>query len=194
MEYGTKITIDSASLANKGLEVIEACRLFKVKPEQVKVTIHPQSLIHSLIKTTDGVLYAQISPPDMRHPILTALMWPTIVPNSLEEFDITSEGTMTFAPPRFEDFPMLSLAYKALSMGESATIAYNAANEVAVSAFLKEQILFTDISSVTEKVLEQDWSMDVTSIQEVFSFDDRGRQLAQAAVETLQSQNSRGPQ
>ena len=79
-------------------------------------------------------------------------------------------------------------------MGESATIAYNAANEVAVSAFLKEQILFTDISSVTEKVLEQDWSMDVTSIQEVFSFDDRGRQLAQAAVETLQSQNSRGPQ
>ena len=191
---GQKITIDSASLANKGLEVIEACRLFKVKPEQVKVTIHPQSLIHSLIKTTDGVLYAQISPPDMRHPILTALMWPTFVPNSLEEFDITSEGTMTFTPPRFEDFPMLSLAYKALSMGESATIAYNAANEVAVSAFLKEQILFTDISSVTEKVLEQDWSMDVTSIQEVFSFDDRGRQLAQAAVETLQSQNSRGPQ
>lgn len=191
---GQKITIDSASLANKGLEVIEACRLFKVKPEQVKVTVHPQSLIHSLIRTTDGVLYAQISPPDMRHPILTALMWPSFVPNSLEEFDITAQGTMTFTPPRFMDFPMLSLAYKALNMGESATIAYNAANEVAVAAFLEEKILFTDIAKVTEKVLEEDWSMDVTSIEEVFAFDTRGRQCAHVVIENLQSEKLRGCQ
>ena len=180
-DMGTKITIDSASLANKGLEVIEACRLFAVSPDKVKVTVHPQSLVHSLIKTKDGVLYAQISPPDMRHPILTALTWPEFVPSSLEEWDIVSGGTLSFYPPRLEDFPMLPLAYKSLSMG-AGPIAYNAANEIAVEAFLQEKITFTQISSVTEKVLEGDWRREPVTIEEVFLFDKQARQQAKAAV------------
>ncbi len=181
-DMGTKITIDSASLANKGLEVIEACRLFGVSPDRVKVTVHPQSLVHSLIRTKDGVLYAQISPPDMRHPILTALTWPEFVPSSLEEWDIVSGGTLNFYPPRMDDFPMLPLAYKSLSLG-AGPIAYNAANEVAVAAFLKKKILFTQIATVTEKVLQHDWSQEPVTIEEVFLFDKKARQLAQDIVE-----------
>lgn len=180
-DMGTKITIDSASLANKGLEVIEACRLFDVSPDKVKVTVHPQSLVHSLIRTKDGVLYSQISPPDMRHPILTALTWPEFVPSSLKEWDIVSGGTLSFYPPRVEDFPMLPLAYKALSMG-AGPIAYNAANEIAVEAFLQEKITFTQISSVTEKVLEGDWGREPVTIEEVFLFDKQARQQANDAV------------
>lgn len=180
-DMGTKITIDSASLANKGLEVIEACRLFNVSPDKVKVTVHPQSLVHSLIRTKDGVLYAQISPPDMRHPIMTALTWPEFVPSSLEEWDIVSGGTLSFYPPRMDDFPMLPLAYKSLSMG-AGPIAYNAANEIAVEAFLQEKITFTQISSVTEKVLEGDWNQEPVTIEEVFLFDKQARQQAMEAV------------
>ena len=180
-DMGTKITIDSASLANKGLEVIEACRLFGVTPDRVKVTVHPQSLVHSLIRTMDGVLYAQISPPDMRHPILTALTWPDFVPSSLEEWDIVSGGTLSFYPPRMDDFPMLPLAYKSLSMG-AGPIAYNAANEVAVEAFLQEKISFTQIATVTEKVLEGDWSQEPVTIDEVFLFDKQARQQAKDVV------------
>lgn len=188
-DMGTKITIDSATLANKGLEVIEACRLFNVAPERVKVTVHPQSLVHSLIRTTDGVLYAQISPPDMRHPILAALTWPEFVPSSLEEWDITAGGTLNFYPPRMDDFPMLPLAYKAL-LQNAGPIAYNAANEVAVEAFLAEKISFTQIAAITEQVLAEDWSREPVTIQDVFLFDRQARQLAQQLVEKLSSKNN----
>lgn len=188
-DMGTKITIDSATLANKGLEVIEACRLFNVAPERVKVTVHPQSLVHSLIRTTDGVLYAQISPPDMRHPILAALTWPEFVPSSLEEWDITAGGTLNFYPPRMDDFPMLPLAYKAL-IQNAGPIAYNAANEVAVEAFLAEKISFTQIAAITEQVLAEDWSREPVTIQDVFLFDRQARQLAQQLVEKLSSKNN----
>ena len=180
-DMGAKITIDSASLANKGLEVIEACGLFKVPADRVKVTVHPQSLVHSLIRTKDGVLYAQISPPDMRHPILSALTWPEFVPSSLEEWDICSGGTLSFYPPRSDDFPMLPLAYKALTMA-SGSIAYNAANEVAVEAFIQEKISFTQIPYITEKVLEKDWSQETVTIDDVFLFDKQARQYAQGFV------------
>ena len=188
-DMGTKITIDSATLANKGLEVIEACRLFNVPPERVKVTIHPQSLVHSLIRTTDGVLYAQISPPDMRHPILAALTWPEFVPSSLEEWDITAGGTLNFYPPRMDDFPMLPLAYKAL-LQNAGPIAYNAANEVAVAAFLAEKISFTQIAAITEQVLAEAWSREPVTIQDVFLFDRQARQLTQQLVEKLSSKNN----
>ena len=129
----------------------------------------------------DGVLYAQISPPDMRHPILTALTWPDFVPSSLEEWDIVSGGTLSFYPPRMDDFPMLPLAYKSLSMG-AGPIAYNAANEVAVEAFLQEKISFTQIATITEKVLEGDWSQEPVTIDEVFLFDKQARQQAKDVV------------
>ena len=181
---GTKITIDSASLANKGLEVIEACRLFNISPDRVKVTVHPQSLVHSLIRTRDGVLYAQISPPDMRHPILTALTWPDFVPSSLEEWDITAGGTLNFYPPRMNDFPMLPLAYKSLSMA-SGPIAYNAANEIAVEAFLNGKITFTQIAYVTDRILAIDWNKEPVTIDDVFLFDNKARQQAKKIVEDI---------
>ncbi len=183
-DMGTKITIDSASLANKGLEVIEACRLFNISPDRVKVTVHPQSLVHSLIRTRDGVLYAQISPPDMRHPILTALTWPDFVPSSLEEWDITAGGTLNFYPPRMNDFPMLPLAYKSLSMA-SGPIAYNAANEIAVEAFLNGKIAFTQIAYVTDRILAMDWNKEPVTIDDVFLFDNKARQQAKKIVEDI---------
>lgn len=191
-DMGTKITIDSATLANKGLEVIEACRLFNVPPERVSVAVHPQSLVHSLIRTADGVLYAQISPPDMRHPILSALAWPDFVPSSLEEWDISAGGSLEFFPPRTDDFPMLPLAYRALSQG-AGPIAYNAANEVAVAAFLQERISFTQIAAVTGMVLEGDWSREPVTIGEVFLFDGQARRQAQRLVDEIACGQDAGP-
>ena len=179
---GPKITVDSSSLANKGLEVIEACRLFDVKPEQVKVTIHPQSLVHSLIQTKDGALYAQISKPDMKHPILTALTWPDFTENSLELlnlYDFESPLEMTFASPDFDRFPMLRLAYKAAENNGGYTIAYNAANEVAVASFAKGKIGFYGISDLTQSVLDNDWTSEPKSFDEVMEIDFKARSLAQ---------------
>lgn len=179
---GPKITVDSSSLANKGLEVIEACRLFDAKPEQVKVTIHPQSLVHSLIQTKDGALYAQISKPDMKHPILTALTWPDFTENSLELlnlYDFESPLEMTFAGPDFDRFPMLRLAYKAAEKNGGYTIAYNAANEVAVASFAKRKIGFYSISDLTQSVLDNDWTSEPKSFEEVMEIDFKARSLAQ---------------
>lgn len=181
-QMGQKITIDSATLANKGLEVIEACGLFNVTTEQVKVVVHPQSLVHSLIKTKDGVLYAQISPPDMKHPILTALTWPNFHSNKLEELDITKGCQMTFFPPRYDDFPMLSLAYNAAKNQGAYSIAYNAANEVAVPLFLNGQISFCGISKLTEDVLSEDWTENPVTIEDVFLFDNKARQIAKSLL------------
>ena len=175
---GPKITIDSASLANKGLEVIEAVRLFDVDADHVDVVIHPQSLIHSLIRTKDGVLYAQISKPDMRHPILSAFTWPEYVPNHLEVFDIAQCAEMTFKKPRYDDFRMLPLAREAAKKSGCYTIAYNAANVEAVSAFIIEKIKFTDIPIVTEQVLQADWTKEPSDFDEVFAADKLARQKA----------------
>lgn len=175
-DMGQKITIDSASLANKGLEVIEACRLFDVSPEQVQVTIHPQSLVHSLIRTKDGDLYAQISKPDMRRPILSALSWPGNLENSIEKLDFSSKFTMTFSPPRTKDFPLLALAFEAQKKGGAYTIAYNAANEIAVDLFLHKKIKFTGIAELVSLVLMIDWSTEVVTIDEVFLFDKQARE------------------
>lgn len=184
---GTKITIDSASLANKGLEVIEACKLFDMSPDKVQVVVHPQSIVHSLIRTKDGVLYAQMSKPDMRHPILSALTWPQFTPNHLEPFDIIATSfengiTLSFFPPRIKDFPMLSLAYDAVKAEGAYTIAYNAANEIAVDAYLHDKINFTDIPLVTEKTLEHDWSKAAVTFDEVFLFDSQARKIASGGI------------
>ena len=185
---GKKISIDSATLANKGLEVIEACRLFDMPPEKVKVAVHPQSLVHSLIQTVDGDLYAQISEPDMKRPILSALTWPEVIENDLKKLDLTSaiggdDGIcMSFFPPRFKDFPLLGCAYEAQKAGGAYTIAYNAANEVAVEFFLQRKIGFTAIQNTVAAVLDKDWSQEPENFEAVFILDTKAREAALAFV------------
>lgn len=175
---GTKITIDSASLANKGLEVIEANRLFDFPVEKVQVVVHPQSLVHSLVRTNDGMLYAQISDPDMKHPIYSALTFPKNEENYLEPFDLF-DHEMTFFKPRYEDFPMLKYAFTAAQKNGSYTIAYNAANEVAVADFISGKIRFTEIPEVVLKVLEKDWSKTPDTFDDVFEMDKKARIVAE---------------
>ena len=174
---GKKITIDSSTLANKGLEVIEAAFLFDVTADQIEVVVHPQSLIHSLVRTNDGELYAQISEPDMKHPILCALNWPDNKPSYMQQFDLF-EHTMTFFKPRMDDFPLLSYAFECVKAGNSYPIAFNAANEVAVHAFIDGKINYPAISKIVRKVLDSDWQAKLNSFEEVFEADKKARKLA----------------
>ena len=174
---GTKITIDSSTLANKGLEVIEAAYLFDVTHEQIEVVVHPQSLIHSLVRTKDGMLYAQISDPDMKHPIFGALCWPNYKDTYLKPFDLF-DHTMTFYKPRYDDFPMLNYAFDCVKEKKSYTIAYNAANEIAVDAFINKKISFTQIFDVVKFVLDKDWSQEISSFEQVFEQDKLARKIA----------------
>lgn len=182
---GPKITIDSATLANKGLEVIEANQLFDLPAEKINVVIHPQSLVHSFVQTNDGNLYAQISKPDMRHPILTALTYPDVIENSLDKIDFTKPFQMEFLPPRFDDFPMLNLAYDVLKKGGSYPIVYNAVNEIAVGAFRNKQIKFTEIAKLVEKTMALDWSKNCTEIDEVVQIDYQARNNALQILKEL---------
>ena len=181
---GKKITIDSASLGNKGLEVIEAVRLFGFDPKDVKVLVHPQSIVHSLVRTKDGMIYAQLSNPDMRHPIFGALVWPEYKENYMETFDL-AEHELTFQKPRLNDFPLLSLAYKCAEKGNSYPIAYNAANEIAVQSFIDHKAGFMDIPYCVEKVLEADWSQKVESINTVYEMDSKARIMAKKIIDSL---------
>lgn len=183
-KMGKKITIDSASLANKGLEVIEAVRLFGFAPENVKVLVHPESVVHSLVRTRDGMLYAQLSDPDMKHPIFGALVWPEYEEFNFKPFDLTGK-TLSFFEADAEKFPMLALAYKAAKLGAGYTIAYNAANEIAVAEFLAGKISFTDIPRIVGEVMERDWSLLPQTFDEVFKIDSESRKFALETVEKL---------
>ena len=178
---GQKITIDSATLANKGLEVIEAVRLFDISADNIQVVVHPQSLIHSLVRTKDGMLYAQISDPDMKHPIFSALTWPENKETYLSPFDLF-DSTMTFFRPRINDFPMLGYAFEAAKKSKSYTIAYNAANEEAVAAFLDKKTGFTAIPRIVRSVLDKDWTYEPRSFDDVFEQDKKARKLAQEMI------------
>jgi 1-deoxy-D-xylulose-5-phosphate reductoisomerase len=173
-QMGKKITIDSATLANKGLEIIEAAQLFDASVDMLEVVVHPQSLIHSLVRTKDGMLYAQISEPDMKHPILNALNWPENKENYLEPFDLFDK-TMTFFKPRMQDFPMLSYAFECVKFGKAYPIAFNAANEVAVNAFLEEKISFQAISRMVRTVLDKNWNHKIKNFDDVFAADEEAR-------------------
>ena len=154
-KMGQKITIDSSTLANKGLEVIEASFLFSFPPEKIEVTVHRQSVVHSMIRTKEGSVYAQMSPPDMTLPIMGALSDGKVeLKDVVRPLDFTSL-TLTFEKPDTERFPLLSLAYRALKIGGSATVAYNAADEIAVEAFINGKISFTDIPSIVERTIEE---------------------------------------
>jgi len=178
---GGKITIDSASLANKGLEVIEAVRLFHVKPEQVKVLVHPQSYIHSLIRLKEGSLYAQMSRPDMRVPIHNALFWPEVRYCQFGRLDLAGQN-LTFEQPREDLVPMLPLAYQAVIAGSGYPIAYNAANEEAVAAFMNGQIRFTDIGEIVEQVLQNQWNCDELVVESILEVDSRSRIAARNEI------------
>lgn len=178
---GKKITIDSASLANKGLEVIEANRLFDFEAKDIQVVVHPQSLIHSMVRTNDGMLYAQISDPDMKHPIFNALTWPENKQSCMNEFDLFDQ-TMTFYRPRMIDFPMLSYAFEVAQRGKAYTIAYNAANEVAVSAFLEKKISFMAIPRIVRSTLDKDWNHMPSSFEDVFEIDKQARKYTEELI------------
>jgi 1-deoxy-D-xylulose-5-phosphate reductoisomerase len=187
-KMGKRITIDSATLMNKGFEVIEACRLFNVPPERVQVIVHPQSTIHSLVEFVDGSILAQISVTDMRLPILYALTYPDRIPSDLR-FSIGDLRHLDFCPPDVAKFPCLALAYKAAETGGTKTIALNAADEVAVAAFLGEKIGFEDIPRIIEEVMAATPAGDLESIQKVLVLDTEARLLATEIVK----QHSRKP-
>jgi 1-deoxy-D-xylulose-5-phosphate reductoisomerase len=178
---GQRVTIDSATLLNKGLEIIEACRLFDLPPSAVKVTVHPQSAVHSLVEFVDGSILAQISVTDMRLPILYAMSYPERVPSELT-FDLGALGQLNFEPPDFERFPCLALAYQAAEAGGAACIALNAADEVAVSAFLEGTIPFTGIPRTIEQVLEATPPRYPETIKEVLRLDEEARRIAHKVV------------
>jgi 1-deoxy-D-xylulose-5-phosphate reductoisomerase len=178
---GRRITIDSATMLNKGLEIIEACRLFDVRPSQVKVTVHPQSTVHSLVEFVDGSILAQISVTDMRLPILYALAYPERPPSTLT-FDLSALRNLEFEQPDFERFPCLRLAYEAAEKGGNHCIALNAADEVAVEAFLERRIPFQGIPSTIEKVLASTREGHPATIAEVLAADRQARQTAHALL------------
>lgn len=151
---GAKISIDSATLMNKGLEVIEACRLFDLTPDKVDVVVHRQSVIHGLVEYIDGSVLAQLGSPDMRIPIASTLSWPERMHTPAEPLDLAAIGQLDFEPPDTDRFPALRLAREALIAGEGATAALNAANEIAVAAFLKDEIAFLDISRLVSDCLD----------------------------------------
>jgi 1-deoxy-D-xylulose-5-phosphate reductoisomerase len=178
---GRRITIDSATMLNKGLEVIEACRLFAVAPGQVRVTIHPQSTVHSLVEYVDGSILAQISVTDMRLPILYALAWPERPASNLT-FDMAALKHLDFEPPDFARFPCLRLAYEAAEKGGAHCIALNAADEVAVEAFLERRIPFNGIPRTIERVLASTPEAHPATIGEVLAADLEARELARSSL------------
>ncbi len=177
---GRKISVDSATMMNKGLEVIEACWLFSTRVDRVEVVVHPQSIIHSMVEYADGSVLAQLGNPDMRTPIAHALSWPERIGSGVERLDLTAIGRLDFEPADFDRFPCLKLGYQAASAGGGASTVLNAANEVAVEAFLKERIRFTDIPRVIEGTLER-LSYDApASLESVLALDAEARATASA--------------
>jgi 1-deoxy-D-xylulose-5-phosphate reductoisomerase len=180
-KMGKRITIDSATLMNKGFEVIEACRLFKLPPSRVQVIVHPQSTIHSMVEFVDGSILAQFSVTDMRLPILYALTYPERIPSAMH-FPVMDLRHLEFLPPDMEKFPCLALAYEAAEAGGAKTVALNAADEVAVAAFLQGHIEFETIPKVVREVLSATEAGKLESISQVLEADSEARAVARARV------------
>src|SRR6266852_598945 len=185
-KMGQRITIDSATLMNKGFEVIEACRLFNLPPSRVRVLVHPQSTIHSMVEFVDGSILAQFSVTDMRLPILYALTYPERVPSAMH-FPVMDLRHLEFLPPDMEKFPCLGLAYEAAEAGGAKTVALNAADEVAVAAFLQGRIGFDHIPEVIREVLSATEVGKLESIEQVLEADAGARALARVRVQRVGS-------
>jgi 1-deoxy-D-xylulose-5-phosphate reductoisomerase len=180
-KMGKRITVDSATLMNKGFEVIEACRLFHVPPDRVEVLVHPQSTIHSMVEFIDGSILAQFSVTDMRLPILYALTYPERIQSDMR-FPVGNLRHLDFSPPDMNKFPCLRLAYEAVKAGGAKTVALNAADEVAVAAFLEGSVGFDDIPKIIESVVSASNSEKLGSIAEVLEADAEARRYAQERV------------
>ncbi|TVT82420.1 1-deoxy-D-xylulose-5-phosphate reductoisomerase [Pseudomonas sp. H3(2019)] len=176
---GRKISVDSASMMNKGLELIEACWLFDAKPSQVEVVIHPQSVIHSLVDYVDGSVLAQLGNPDMRTPIANALAWPERIDSGVAPLDLFAIARLDFQAPDEERFPCLRLARQAAEAGNNAPAMLNAANEVAVAAFLDGRVRYLEIASIIEEVLNLEPVVSVDDLDAVFTADAKARVLAE---------------
>ena len=178
---GKKVTIDSASMANKGLEIIEAAHLFDVEQNNIDVVIHRESIVHSLVQFTDNSVLAQLGVPDMRTPIQYALTWPERESEAAAELDLANVGTLHFYRQDEKTFPSTGLARYALDKGGTATAAFNAADEIAVAAFLDGKIKFTDIPKIIEKTIDKEFAKG-NSFEEVFYTDSEARKFASALV------------
>jgi len=181
-DMGAKISIDSATMMNKGLEMIEAYHLFPVATDGIEVLVHPQSVIHSMVSYVDGSVLAQLGTPDMRTPIAYALAWPTRMAAPSETLSLADIGTLTFEAPDTVRFPALRLARESLEAGGCAPTVLNAANEIAVAAFLKRQIGFLDIAEVAESVLDAMETVALNDLETVFAMDAEARKRASALL------------
>jgi 1-deoxy-D-xylulose-5-phosphate reductoisomerase len=186
-DMGKKISVDSATLMNKGLELIEAFWLFDMDISNIDVVIHPQSVIHSMVTYVDGSVLAQLGNPDMRTPIAHSLAWPERIEGGVEPLNIFDVAKLDFEKPDMDRFPCLRLCYQAIKMGGSATIVLNAANEVAVAAFLDEKIGFTDIALLIEQTLDQATIIeDVSSIEVILEADAMARTITNKCISAMQ--------
>ncbi len=184
-DMGKKISVDSATMMNKGLEMIEACLLFNMKPEQIQVVLHPQSVIHSMVDYVDGTVLAQMGCPDMRIPIAHALAYPERFESGASPLDIFAVKHMDFEPADLTRFPCLRLAYEAITAGGTMPTVLNAANEIAVEAFLNEQIRFTDISVVIEKTMQTLPVQKGENLDKILEMDNKARLVANQIIQNL---------
>ncbi len=182
---GQKISVDSASMMNKGLELIEACWLFNARPDQIDIVVHPQSVIHSMVEYTDGSVLAQLGNPDMRTPIAHALAWPERIDSGVASLDLITTARLDFSPPDYQRFPCLNLARQAAETGATAPALLNAANEVAVQAFLDRRIRFDQIAEVIAEVLERLPIYEPDALAVVQNADSEARSLARQLIDAL---------
>lgn len=182
---GRKISVDSATMMNKGLEYIEARWLFNARVDQLKVVIHPQSVIHSMVQYCDGSVLAQLGNPDMRTPIAHSMSFPQRISSGVEPLDFFKVGQLSFLEPDFNRFPCLALAIEACKQGQEATTVLNAANEISVQAFLDGKIRFTDIASINEQSFKHVTAQSLTTIDDIMALDSQARQYAVEAVSKL---------
>jgi 1-deoxy-D-xylulose-5-phosphate reductoisomerase len=182
---GRKISVDSATMMNKALEIIEAHWLFGATPEQIQVVIHPQSVVHSMVEYADGSVIAQLGNPDMRTPIAHALAYPERIEAGVGSLDLTSIGRLDFAPPDFARFPALRLGYRALQEGGTSPATLNAANEVAVAAFLERRLPFLAITEVIEAVMNHSRPRPLATLDDVLDADAAARRSAALQLETM---------
>jgi len=185
-DMGRKISVDSATLMNKGLEVIEARWLFNARPDQIEVLIHPQSIVHSMVSYRDGSILAQMGTPDMRTPIAHALAWPERIDAGVERLDLARMNDLEFRQPDLERFPCLGLAFEAMRRGDSAPAALNAANEVAVEYFLEGRLGFDRIPQLVAAVMDRVAIVPLTGLEDVLEQDRTARRIAQEHAVTLQ--------
>lgn len=186
-DMGRKISVDSATMMNKGLELIEACLLFNMDPDDIQVVIHPQSIIHSMVDYVDGSVLAQMGNPDMRTPIAHAMAWPERFDSGVAPLDIFQVAHMDFEQPDLQRFPCLRLAYNAIKAGGIMPTVLNAANEIAVDAFLNEQVRFTDIAKIIEKSMAQFTPVEADTLEKVLQADQDARLVARNIITELLS-------